>query len=486
MYKVVSLSLSALFGVALLFSLLDILSYTPLAMAASLAVLVAATYVTSLVFGLLFNVRVHGESSLITALILFFIFTPTLEVNGLLTLAIVGFIAGASKFILAFRGRHLFNPVAVAAFGISLTGLGYASWWVATPPLIFFTLLFGFLVIHKTRRPLVTVIFTLTSIAIILATLLLEGNTVNESAMLLLSWPIFFFAAFMLTEPLTLSPKKWQQVVEAVIVAVLFAVPLHIGETATGPAFALLVGNLIAFAFRRQPNISLVAQMTRKLAPTSYEITFKPTKKIRYEAGQYLELSMPHKNADLRGARRSFSITSAPSDEMIRIGVKFYQPSSSFKKALRSIKKGVVVKATSINGEFTLPKDPTVPLLFVAGGIGITPFISHIRHLQSTGQRRDIVLLYAVSSTDEIAYKDVLRLSGIKVIIVTPEAFSFDTPAGWTVVSQPYISLPILRKYGASKRRAYISGPPMMIDSAKKHMKKLKVKHIKTDYFIGY
>jgi len=488
MYKVVSGALSILFVIALILSILGVFAYSPLAMITSVVVLGFSVLLTSMLFGLLFGVRVHAESSFITALILFFIFTPTLEVNGLLGLLLVGMIAGASKFLLAYKGRHIFNPAAIAAFIIGLTGISYASWWVGTPLLIIPTFLLGFLVLQKTRRIPASGTFLALATILVLAVLLVEGVTFGQSLILWLSWPILFFSSFMLTEPLTLPGKRWQQIAEAVIVAILFAIPIHIGSFETSPAFALVIGNLIAFGFARRQRISLTFKDKKQLTPTTWEFTFTPNRPHVYEAGQYIEIRVPHKNDDFRGSRRSFSMTSAPGEETLRLGVKFYEPSSSFKKALQELKTGAIIESTGISGSFTLPKDKLKPLLFIAGGIGITPFISHLQALKQAKEVRDIVLFYAISTPEELAYKAILEASGIKVYIVTKSATRLSLPKQWIHVNESHLTKESIVKYipDYDVRSAYISGPPLLIDSVKKDLKQLHVSPIKTDYFIGY
>jgi len=486
MYKVVSGGLSILFVIALVLSFLGIISYSPLAMVLSLLVLGFSVFLTSVLFGLIFGVRIHTESSFITAVILFFIFTPTVEVSGLLALLLVGMIAGVSKFIITYHGRHIFNAAALAAFVASITGIAHATWWVGTPVLIIPTFLLGFAIIQKTRRVPSSGTFMGVATVLLLIVLGLQGSSVGESLVLWLSWPILFFSSFMLTEPLTLPRKKWQQILEAVIVAFIFAVPLHIGDFSTSPAFALLVGNLIAFGFTRQRKVSLRFSARKKLTPTSYEYVFTPHRPAVFEPGQYVEITVPHKNDDFRGSRRSFSITSAPGEETLRLGVKFYEPSSSLKKALRELNDGAVIEATGISGDFVLPKDKMAPLLYVAGGIGITPFISHLQYLMRNKETRDIVLFYLINNIGELAYKDILVRSGIKVVVVTKSDVPLKLPNGWVhseAIDQKVFSDTVS---DIENRMAFISGPPAMIDATKKMLKNVHVRHIKTDYFIGY
>lgn len=487
MYRLMSIALTSLWVVSLGLSLIGTISHTPLAIILSSAVLFISVYISGLLFAMLFGRRIHGESSYITAFILFFIFTPTVEPGGLLALVLVGMVASASKFLLVIHGRHVFNPAAIAACLISLTGLSFATWWVATPPLIPATLIFSLAILYKTRQLLTGLTFLAIATTLVLLTVLSYGTSLQDSLSLLLSsWPLLFFVGFMLSEPLTLPRKRWQQIVEAGIVAVLFALPIHIGAFSMSPALSLIIGNIIAFAFSRRRAISLTLQDSRTLTPTSHELIFQPSAPVSFEAGQYGEITLPHSKKDARGERRMFSIASAPEDSTIRFGVKFYEPSSSFKAALQSLPSGSVIQSTGTYGSFTLPKDPTSPLLFIAGGIGITPFISHLLHIKNLNQTRDIVLIYAVTTMDEIAYITILREANIRVIIVTESNM---TPIkGWTYINQPYITKEMLSNAVAdiTSRHAYISGPPTMVTAMKQYLKQLRVKKIKTDYFTGY
>jgi glycine betaine catabolism B len=487
MYKGILAGLMVIWLVALIFSFFDVLSFSPLAMVASLGVLAIAVYGMSLLFGLMFGVRAHTESSFITALILALIFTPTIELKSLIILGLVGIIAAASKFMLTFRGRHIFNPVALAAFVIGLTGLGFASWWVATPPLFPFILAVVVVSLYQTRRFYVAGLFLLIATPLVVSVLVLEGASISEGLALLLSWPLLFFAGVMLTEPLTLARQKWQQTIEVVVVAILFAVPFTFGIFEMSPALALLVGNLIAFGFVRSGRITLKFNRKVSLTPSSEEIRFTTDRPVHFMPGQYVEITIPHRRPDLRGTRRSFSVTSIPDNSVVTLGVKYYEPSSTFKKNLRLLEKGTVVQATMFAGDFLLPKDPKRPLLFVAGGIGITPFISYLRYLASINQKRNITLVYAVSSAAEIAYAPILKSSGIKVLIVTKNTSTGIWPQGWEFLHESFVSKNVLEVVkDISQRDCFVSGSPAMVRSVKSSLRQLGVKHIKTDYFVGY
>jgi glycine betaine catabolism B len=292
---------------------------------------------------------------------------------------------------------------------------------------------------------------------------------------------------FMLSEPLTLPPKAKQQYLLAVVVALLATLPLRIGGFSISLVLAIVIGNVIAFIMSRRRHIALTLVERRPLTPTTDEFVFSSPYPLSFEAGQYIELSLPHAHNDWRGMRRSFSMTSAPGERELRLGIKFYEPASTYKTVLRQLAPGAHLTATGTAGSFTLPRRRDIPLLFVAGGIGITPFISQLRHLKAQHDQRDIILIYSVSSPAELAYRDVLETAGIKVIVVTPNDAP-GLPADWYHINDSSISSNIFAKLAPqlSRRHAYISGPPAMIRSYKHALKAVGVRHITTDYFTGY
>ena len=103
---------------------------------------------------------------------------------------------------------------------------------------------------------------------------------------------------------------------------------------------------------------------------------FEPEKKFKWRAGQYLILSTDHKNPDNRGKMRFFTISSAPFENNPSITTRINKiNSSSFKKALTALKIGSVINAKGPDGDFVI-KNINKKYIFIAKGVGITPFIS--------------------------------------------------------------------------------------------------------------
>jgi len=137
---------------------------------------------------------------------------------------------------------------------------------------------------------------------------------------------------------------------------------------------------------------------------------FRPEKKLEYTAGQFIEMFLPHDNPDERGIKHWFTLSSSPTDELISITTKnFGEKASSFKKTLFGLRPGAVIKIVEPMGDFVLPKDVSIPLVFVAGGIGLTPYHSMIKWLLDTGEKSQIQIILAFNNPRDVISEDLLR-----------------------------------------------------------------------------
>ncbi len=489
MYRLVIVCLAAFGLLSTVFSLLGtVRPGDALAMPVSAAVLVATSYLANRLFALIFRVRPHTDSTIITALLLFFILPPTLDPLGLGALALAALIAVASKYLLAIRGRHILNPAAAGAFGIGLTGLSFGQWWVGTAWLLPFVVLGGFLILFRTRRLPMGGVYLGVVVATGIVVYSVLGVAIDQAVYFtLVTSPYLFFAGFMLSEPLTLPPRRWQQLVYAAVIALLTAIPFSLGPLYNSPELALLIGNVLAFLVGQRRGIRLDFLGRRQLSASNWEFEFRPLRPVRFAAGQFAELTLPHPGTDTRGWRRVFSIASGPADDTVRFGIRLPERSSSFKRALLDLAPGTRVHATAVGGDFTLPSDPARPLLLVAGGIGVTPFVAHLAAIRDETPTRDVAVVYAVSSPDELAYADELRSAGCSVAIASTE-HPADLPAGWTWIGPERLSGDTLLAAvpDAARRDAYVSGPPAMAAALRRALRRAGVRRVHTDVFVGY
>ena len=486
MYRLVLTLLLVLAAYAFVLSALGLLAFTPAELGATLATAVVTSWGGTRVMAMMLRTRPHTESSLITGLLLFFVMFPSDDAAGVGGIALAGLTAAASKYLIAFRGRHIFNPAAFGAVAVTLLGLGAAAWWAANPAMLPVVLLCTILILYRTRKLSMGAVFLVLAVGILVVRLAAGGTNPGAALQLVLvSYPVIFLLGFMLTEPLTLPPRRWQQLLVAAVVAVVLALQISIPPVFLGPEYALLIGNAVAFTMGQRRRVRLRYTGSRQLTPTSAEVSFAPEKPVRFEPGQYMELTLPHARPDRRGSRRIFSISSAPDDGTVRFGLRLSTPPSSFKSALLSLRPGTSVDATTVAGDFVLPADPSVPLLLFAGGIGVTPFLSQLRSAAGTEQGRDVVLVYVVSGPTELGYIDELAQS--RVILFCP-GDPGPLPDAWIRGGTGFPSAEALRSLvpDLDRRRAYLSGSPVTLARAKPVIREAGGKSIRTDAFLGY
>lgn len=473
MYRLVLYGLLALVGMALLLMLTGNIGFSPLNFIVSTVVITATAYGSNHLFAWLFGVKPHTESALITGLILALLFIPPVNLIGFVKLALVAAIAMASKYVIAVRNRHIFNPAAIAIVIASVSGLAYAGWWVATPAMIPITILAGGLILYRTQKQYVALVFVVVAAAM----LFVQGT---DPLTALTSWPLLFLGAFMLSEPLTLPPRHQQQFIVAGVVGVLATLPLHYGRITMTPALALVIGNFIGWWYGQRRAVKLRYVGKEQLGASTYQFLFDADK-LSFEPGQYMELSLPHASADSRGTRRIFSIASRPGEEQVSIGTKMPSKPSTYKRALMNLKTGTTLYATRIAGDFVLPKDKNTPIICIAGGIGITPFVSF-----AAAADRKVTVIYSVNNISELSFVDVLKQHDIDVTVVSSD----DKPLPdkeWKLV-HGHLDENTLRKLidVAQQPSVYASGPPAMVVNVRNSLKKLGVKKIKVDEFSGY
>jgi glycine betaine catabolism B len=480
MYALLAYGLIALAMVALMFSFAGLLPVSSTGMVLSLVLLLTACYGCNTLLSRIWQVPANRESYLITALILFFILPPADTLGRGILVVIAAVLAMASKYLLAWRRAHVGNPAAFAAGVLALTGLLHSVWWVGSSMLWPLTLVFGLLVLRKIRKPHVFVVFAIVTLGYIALAAVLHHQAVWHALTLAVTAsPLIFLGTVMLTEPATMPSHKTHQMIYAGLVGVLYASHLEILGVFIAPEIALLIGNVYTRVVSPKYRLRLRLKEIRWVHDRAAHFIFNPDCTPVFTAGQYAEWTLPHPRSDSRGNRRTFTIASSPTEDTIQIGVKFYEPSSTFKKALRAMRPGDIIYAGQVSGNFTLPGDPKRTLAFIAGGIGITPFRSMLQYLIDTKQQRDIILLYLVADPTEIAFRDVLDRAVAQGARVVP----LHMPGKPLEASHIKKHVPDF-----TDRTFYLSGPNAMVESTRQLLRHMRVpaNRIVTDYFSGY
>lgn len=487
MYRLLLSGLLGMVVLAFLFSLAGTIAYSPLSLLISFVLLVPLTYTFDYLGARLFSMSMNPESPAITGLILFFVLAPATSVTDALWLILGAAIAIKAKYLLAYRHKHIFNPAAFSMLVLTLLGSGMSLWWVASPAFFPALALFGFLIVRKLRR------YDLWFSFIIAAALVKFGYEASTGVLAagsltswLISWPTIFFSTIMLTEPLTMPPTRSERIVYGGFVGALFSLPLPLFSLSVTPQLALVLGNIFSFIVSPKGRTSLTLISSEKLSSSLVELTFKPERPFSYAAGQYAEWTLAHEVPDERGARRYFTLASAPSEEVVRLGIRTVEKPSSYKQHLLALAPGGQVSISNVSGDFTLPDDTAEKILCIAGGVGVTPFASMVREMRARGERRDLVLLYAASEPSDFGYGEVWQSAaalGVRVVRLAARADSTWTELTGTL-DAPTLALAVP---DVRERTVYISGPQAMVSYYKGLAHELGIGRgsIHTDYFPG-
>lgn len=210
-----------------------------------------------------------------------------------------------------------------------------------------------------------------------------------------------------------------------------------------------------------------------------YTFSFKPTSALSWHAGQHglIELRL----SSGKSARRMFSLSSAPSEKIVSITTYWIgdDKASDFKKALWQMKPGVEARVRGPVGPLYV-RDPSQQNVFIAGGIGITPFSSILQ--EAVNQKQDLhgVLFHLNRVDSRPIFKTELlavakQLPHLQVNFLTvPEDIPTNT----------------LQQISNNNSHAmfYIAGPPKLIRHYSRLLKDVGVpsSHIKSDLFRGF
>lgn len=156
-----------------------------------------------------------------------------------------------------------------------------------------------------------------------------------------------------------------------------------------------------------------------------------------------------------------------------------------------AMKPGDKLFASHLSGDFTLSETKNEKLVFIAGGIGVTPFKSIVEHLIASKEKKDVVLLYACAKKEEFVYQELFKNAekeiDMKTIYVLTR--SENAPKNWTYptgrINEDMLGqvVPDFRE-----RTFYLSGPNGMVQGYKEMLSSLRIpkSRVVTDYFPGF
>jgi ferredoxin-NADP reductase len=131
--------------------------------------------------------------------------------------------------------------------------------------------------------------------------------------------------------------------------------------------------------------------------------------KMDFTPGQYFHVTLPNLGyEDDKGLRRHITVVTSPNEKGM-LGFATRMRDSAFKRTLSELPVGSEVEVEPPKGKFELPEDPSRPLVFVAGGIGITVFRSMLRYIHEEQLPYRITLIYSNRDRESTAFLDELR-----------------------------------------------------------------------------
>lgn len=213
----------------------------------------------------------------------------------------------------------------------------------------------------------------------------------------------------------------------------------------------------------------------------------KKPESFTFEAGQAVYMTLPAvKEADGKGRVRVFSIASAPDDADLAIATRL--TNSAMKRNLASLPIGSAIEIEGPYGDLTLHDDAARPAVFLAGGIGITPFLSMIRDASRHADACDLYLFYSNRNAEDAAFLSELEQAardnpGFKLVATMTDELDWQGERG-------VITHEMIERYVGDISSAvfYLAGPPAMVAAMTTMLAKAgaKTDDIRIEEFPGY
>jgi len=187
---------------------------------------------------------------------------------------------------------------------------------------------------------------------------------------------------------------------------------------------------------------------------------------VEFTPGQYFFVTLPDVgHQDEKGLRRHITVVTSPNEKGV-VGLATRMRDSAFKRTLRELPVGAEVDVEQPKGSFQLPEEPARPLVFVAGGIGITVFRSMLRYISEDRLPYRVTLVYSNRDRESTAFFDELRelereLPDLRLILTMTQ------DPDWTGETRK-IDAAFFRDYLGDDLNGFtflVAGPPAMTEA---------------------
>lgn len=189
------------------------------------------------------------------------------------------------------------------------------------------------------------------------------------------------------------------------------------------------------------------------LVDNVWAFRFQPSKPLIWIAGQYVRVELPHENPDEEGTKRWFTNSAAPFEGIMQITTRVTK--STFKQALSKLEVGGELRLIeNPEGDFVW-QDSDLPIIFIAAGIGVTPFRSILKQRAHDQLPLNVTLIYG-SRTEDVPFKEELAEWS-----AAHPAFTLRYIVGEPLTAKKLVEL----EPNLNQSLVYISGPEPMVEA---------------------
>lgn len=241
-----------------------------------------------------------------------------------------------------------------------------------------------------------------------------------------------------------------------------------------------------------QPSMyHLALKKRQEVAKGTMAFYFDRPPAFTFKAGQFVELSLPALTAsDPQGQTRAFTLANAPSEQQLMVATRLRD--TAFKHTLSEMPLETTVDMEGPFGQFTLSDKDSPTTVFLAGGIGITPFRSMLVEAARNNIPHRLILMYSNRSQEDAAFLDELQSLQQKLHDYTCIG-TMTNPTGGTETwkgETGRIDQVMLKKYVKNMETAmfYVVGPPAMVKGLRKMLESAGIHKtsIRSEEFAGY
>ncbi len=205
-----------------------------------------------------------------------------------------------------------------------------------------------------------------------------------------------------------------------------------------------------------------------------------------FKPGQYMQVFLSEDSSD----SHTFSIAAAPHEDFLMFTTRI-RKDSDFKQRLAARAEGSELRIEAPGGQFVLPTETELPVVFLVGGIGITPVRSMVKHEEYRSTSRPITVFYSNPTPEDAAFLHELETIALPYYRLVPTMTGMEKSAQEWNGEQGYIDEQMLRAHlkDMSQPIFYVVGPPGFVNAMVDllhSIDEVPSTHVKSEDFAGF